>query len=486
MDTIKFIVIVLIIVIAIIVLVVLLEKKQLKKHNIVCDNKVIPLTLLDRGARILEPVQSRAIVVARYREDLDWLDRTETKCCNVYIYNKGEQLEYIHPDYNYIKLPNVGVCDHTYLYHIIEHYDNLEDVTIFLPASCTLKRKVEWRENVFLNYDNYHSYFTNVHTHNNLYSNTLDNYKVADPRNRHNEVEKLTRCNIRPYGKWYERNVRDKFSNNIINYGGIFSLSREYIRRYPKSFYQNLISYLDKDRLPEAAHYMERTWYNLFKLDLAIYTYFIGSDDNVANVVHNTPSTIFDCYYISNNRDTLKKAEAKGWITIYVDVTVEDDIIDSNLKGKYFKTLPHKIDKIKNYQWTLFIDTKRYCNIEHVIGTCIQSDKTFNIVPHTNPIKPYLEKEITESFHQDRYRLQKDKILSYVHEQRKIYTHEPNTFFGTSIILRRTNHPKSIEICEKWFEHIQMCGIQCQVALYFITLMYEQHIGAMKRETFIK
>jgi len=486
MDTVKFIVVVLIIVIFIVVLVVLLERKQHSKHNIVCDNNVIPLTILDRGTRILEPVQSKAIVVARYREDLDWLDRTETKHYNVYIYNKGRPLEYTYPNYNYIELPNVGVCDHTYLYHIIEHYDSLEDVTIFLPASCTLKVKTKWKENVFLNYNRYHSYFPNVKIHNHLYSYTLDDYKISDPRNRHNMLEKLSICNIRPYGKWYEQNIKAKFNNNIVNYGGIFSLSRVSIRRYPKSLYQNLISYLDKDRLPEAAHYMERTWYNLFKLDLTIYTYFIGSNDNVANIVHNVPSTIFDCYYISNNRDTLRKAEDKGWITIYVDITAEDDMIDSNLKGKYYKLFPHKIDKIKNYQWTLFIDTKRYCNIEHVIDTCIKSDKGFNIVPHTNGVKPYLENEITESFKQGRYKHQKNKILNYVHEQRKIYTQEPNTFFGCSIILRKTNDPKSIEICERWFEHINMCGIQDQISFYFITLMYERYIGVMRRETFIK
>ena len=480
MDTIRFIVIVLIIVIIILTIPIFCEK------NVNNSNSPVSQIWIDKGAKLVEPVKTKAIVVARYREDIEWLHLENIKHCNVYIYNKGHPFQK-YSNFKYINLPNVGVCDHTYLYHIIHMYDQLEDVTVFLPASCTLKHKSKWKDKVLENFDKYHSFFTNVSTHNHLDSFTIHNYKLSDSRNRDTKNDKLVPCDIRPYGKWYTKNIKNVFNNNMVNYGGIFSLSRDMIRKYPISFYQKLISYMNNDRLPEASHYMERTWYDLFKLDIAFYTVFIGSEKNIANIVNTKPSNIFDCYYFSNNKTTLHKARMRGWIPVYIDIIADDDIFDSNIKAKYFKVLPHRIEELKKYQWTLFIDTKRTCNVDIVLNTCIESNYSFNIVPHTFiKTPPYLEKEIKVSFLEDRYKLQKDRIVKYVDEQRKLYVNEPKTFFGCSIILRKTNDSKSIEICERWRQHIQMCGIKDQISFYFITLMYEQHIGVMRRETFVK
>jgi hypothetical protein len=68
------------------------------------------------------------IVVARYNENLDWLKKIKkSKDLKITVYNKGKD------DINipYIKLPNIGRESHTYLYHIINNYDNLSDQTIF-------------------------------------------------------------------------------------------------------------------------------------------------------------------------------------------------------------------------------------------------------------------------------------------------------------------------------------------------------------------
>jgi hypothetical protein len=66
------------------------------------------------------------IVIARYNEDLSWLKKIP-KTIKITIYNKG--LDNI--EYPSIKLPNIGRESHTYLYHIINNYDNLADQTIF-------------------------------------------------------------------------------------------------------------------------------------------------------------------------------------------------------------------------------------------------------------------------------------------------------------------------------------------------------------------
>ena len=60
------------------------------------------------------------LVVARYLEDLSWLNNIPPQI-SPRIYDKS-------PTGN---LPNVGREAHTYLHHIVENYDNLPDLTIF-------------------------------------------------------------------------------------------------------------------------------------------------------------------------------------------------------------------------------------------------------------------------------------------------------------------------------------------------------------------
>ncbi|MGO8745389.1 MAG: DUF3431 domain-containing protein [Thermoguttaceae bacterium] len=65
------------------------------------------------------------LVVARYRENLDWLERF--RGIPTVAYDKGD-LRAENP------LPNVGREAHTYLHHIVAHYDSLAPVTVFLQG----------------------------------------------------------------------------------------------------------------------------------------------------------------------------------------------------------------------------------------------------------------------------------------------------------------------------------------------------------------
>jgi hypothetical protein len=40
--------------------------------------------------------------------------------------------------------------------------------------------------------------------------------------------------------------------------------------------------------------------------------------------------------------------------------------------------------------------------------------------------------------------------------------------YWTSAILRDMTHPDTPKINEMWLEHIQKCGIQCQVSFFFV------------------
>jgi len=69
-------------------------------------------------------MHTKELVVSHFEKNLDWLQDI-TPECKVIVYDKNEK------DSDFIKLPNIGREPHTYLYHIVEHYNSLCDWTIF-------------------------------------------------------------------------------------------------------------------------------------------------------------------------------------------------------------------------------------------------------------------------------------------------------------------------------------------------------------------
>jgi len=74
------------------------------------------------------------IVVAKYKEDISWLEEMDKS--HIYLYDKGSpENNSIQGFAHYEQRPNVGREGETYLYHIIKHYDNLPDFLILLQGN---------------------------------------------------------------------------------------------------------------------------------------------------------------------------------------------------------------------------------------------------------------------------------------------------------------------------------------------------------------
>ena len=73
----------------------------------------------------------KCLIIARYNENLDWL--TKYNDFKILVYNKGEELD---QNYNFkvLKLENLGRESHTWLTHIVNNYNNLNDINIFLQG----------------------------------------------------------------------------------------------------------------------------------------------------------------------------------------------------------------------------------------------------------------------------------------------------------------------------------------------------------------
>lgn len=78
------------------------------------------------------------VVVARYKESVQWLDNFILPSHEVrfFIYDKDPTTPFeTQVKYQYEILPNVGREAHTYLYYIITNYDNLADEILFLQGN---------------------------------------------------------------------------------------------------------------------------------------------------------------------------------------------------------------------------------------------------------------------------------------------------------------------------------------------------------------
>ena len=209
------------------------------------------------------------IVVARYNEDLNWTKEYPFNQFKYTIYNKGTNDNFTKPSmYRVFQLPNIGRCDHTYLYHIVNNYAVLAPITIFLPGSIQISHKRETavtlinhilscKNAVFLGFktSNIKDEFKEFY---------LDNWSASDPNNLINNTDStLQPALLRPYGKWYKHFFKNAIVKNYC-FTGIFSISKLDVIKHDISRYIQLLNSVSGHSNPEVGHYIERSWAAIF------------------------------------------------------------------------------------------------------------------------------------------------------------------------------------------------------------------------------
>lgn len=209
-------------------------------------------------------------VVARYNESVSWINMPEfINVTRFIIYNKGKPLKAKLPSNAIeIMIPNVGKCDHTYLYHIINNYHNLADVTLFVSGRADDERKGPKIKNTMKLVNKTHDTVfigLNMKVPHDFYNFSLNSYLSANPENQINEgkITKIAPARIRPYGKWFQYYWGNQ-SITIFPFQSIFAIHKDHIIQHPISYYRVFYEELDYDVNPEAGHYMERSWGMVF------------------------------------------------------------------------------------------------------------------------------------------------------------------------------------------------------------------------------
>lgn len=236
-------------------------------------------------------INNISIVIARYNESLDWiLEAPFSDFSGCYIvYNKGPNDNFVKDGVKtIINLPNVGRCDHTFLYHIVNSYDSISaNITVFLPGSINIvcpKTNHQYKKDQAIKLltaimNNGRACFiadlrADKGLHHDLRDFSLEHWEASDPTNTINEKQdqehncleeksKLDLCRIRPYGRWYKYFFGD-LNVHIGCYWGIFSIGKRDILNHPLEHYKKFLDIVSHSCNPEAGHYIERSWGAIF------------------------------------------------------------------------------------------------------------------------------------------------------------------------------------------------------------------------------
>lgn len=209
-------------------------------------------------------------VIARYNESIDWILMPE--CYNItkfIIYNKGTPLHTKLPDNAIeIRLKNIGKCDHTFLYHIINNYYNLADITLFISGSTnhyikqnkilqTIELVNKTLDSVFIGQKNI--------VPDNIWNFTIDDWLSRNSDNQigDGKISKLIPSKVRPFGKWFNNFWPDKHIDLIV-YTSIFAVNKKHIIQHSIDYYMSLYNEFGDDVNPEVGHYIERAWAMIF------------------------------------------------------------------------------------------------------------------------------------------------------------------------------------------------------------------------------
>jgi hypothetical protein len=213
------------------------------------------------------------VVVAYYNEDLSWLEYLRKQCCidDILLISKKHK---DHPEYETVSLPNVGREAHSFMWYIVNNYENLPDNVFFCQGGITSN------EMKYLKFMYVVKNLSNVNRNGVValpgqlnfrygafdYDFKINHHASSNPENENFE-HTLIPSKVRPFGKWYETFITDdltKISKYGVSYNGIFCTTRDSIMRFPKRTYEELLKQSSVGESTEVAHYLERSYYSMF------------------------------------------------------------------------------------------------------------------------------------------------------------------------------------------------------------------------------
>ena len=228
-----------------------------KKHLFEEFGSVLEWNTTLRALCCVPPIATTPhLVVARYKEDISFLGMYPYPS-TVYNKHEGDNL-----------LPNLGREGHTYLHHIITNYTSLDDITVFVPASCYDNP----RKRTLFHYVMHNAMVTGnstfagtklSHLRDDNRDFQLDRWEATEEVNRGNSKSaELEPASVRPYGSWYDAWFPCQ-TGSFVTFFGIMAVRKADILSRPRKWYKQLLKTLLTPN-PEEGHYIERSWGVIF------------------------------------------------------------------------------------------------------------------------------------------------------------------------------------------------------------------------------
>jgi hypothetical protein len=251
----------------------------------------------------------RELVVARYIEDVSWVDAFDGE---VTIYNKGGAMN-CNPKANILPLSNVGREAHTFLHHLVNRYEQLADVTVFAqgepfihspdflllmnkrfsqsqplsfyylegqvpPAEALAMSKAYWPEGlrVYVEMMNHHflailpvPYFDDG-----LNTVIIPQFVRDYGLNRDQDFFQFL---------WGIFGISERLPDLLpFSFGSQMSVPREAIHRHPRKVYERMLQWSVQGKMN--AHVIERIWLTLFGYHLQKSAYRYDLEPKLLNV----------------------------------------------------------------------------------------------------------------------------------------------------------------------------------------------------------
>lgn len=220
-------------------------------------------------------------------------------------------------------------------------------------------------------------------------------------------------------------------------------------------------------------------------IDLAYYCVHYTDTQSKSCPLPRPPSLAHDCYYFTNNKDMYKRLidSNSHWIAVLVDPDIQYNEFTATLRSKLYKSSPHKIPQLQKYQYTCYFDTNVDIIDDSIIKNLMNEELIKNgkaIVMMSHSGIQDLWKEFHVSMEQWRYRREKDAYLKYIQKQiddglKDVYSDLPHLCTGFG--LRNMRHPQINALNDTFWEHINQCGLECQIAFYFVKQLFADDIA---------
>ena len=213
----------------------------------------------------MAPQSSFEIVIAHYNENLEWLNGLESVCT---IYSKGGAANALQKGYQ--KLPNIGREGHTYLHHIVERYDTLPEVTIFLQGRIDDHVSISLDEVVELSLATQNGQVTTFPYRELELFDAWDGVPWNDYPiwQKWNSMERLDTSKT-PGQYWQQLFPGTKVPLSVgFQPAALFALRKSTIQQHPHAFYKSLLEEWFLGPMmhinPETGHFLERLWLAIF------------------------------------------------------------------------------------------------------------------------------------------------------------------------------------------------------------------------------